>query len=127
MVEFNQAIDGLLKYANKNIFPNMIPAQRMAVRMLLGMSLDKIEKIKPALINNGFIKTFEIINSDGKVDIDFVCKHLKNEIEKEGKVTIKMPIIEIPLLGEINLLGNSMTFTVADVDELYNDITGGIL
>lgn len=122
MVEFNQAVDGLLKYANKNIFPNMIPAQRMAVRMLLGMSLDKIEKIKPALINNGFIKTFEIINSDGKVDVDFVCKHLKNEIEKEGKVTIKMPLI-----GGINLLGDSMTFTGADVDEIYREITGEAL
>lgn len=127
MVEFNRVVDGLLKYANKNIFPNMIPEQRMAVRMLLGMSLDKIDKIMPALINNGFIKTFEIINSEGKVDVDFVCKHLKNEIEKEGKLTVKMPIIEIPLLGEINLLGNSMTFTGADIDELYNDITGGNL
>lgn len=127
MVEFNRVVDGLLKYANKNIFPNMIPEQRMAVRILLGMSLDKIEKIKPVLINNGFIKTFEIINSEGKVDVDFVCKHLKNEIEKEGKVTVKMPIIKIPLLGDVNLFGNSMTFTETDVDELYNDITGGVL
>ena len=31
MVEFNQVVDGLLKYANKNIFPNMIPEQAAAL------------------------------------------------------------------------------------------------
>ena len=72
MVEFNRVIDGLVRYMNKNIFPKMIPEQRAAVRTILGMGLEKIEKIRPLLIENGFIKTFGIINLNGEVDVDFV-------------------------------------------------------
>lgn len=127
MIEFNRVIDGLLRYINKNIFPKMMPEQKAIVRTVLGMGLEKIENIKPLLIENPFIKTFGIINSNGEVDVDFVLKHLKKGIEEEGKVIVKMPLIKIPFIGEINLLGNSITFTSTDIDDIYREITGGTL
>ena len=79
--------------------------------MLVGRAIDNTESIKKALIDNGILRTFNIIDSEGMIDVDSLAKDLKREIEHKERL-----IITLPMFGK-------MTFTCDDVDSLYNYIT----
>ena len=55
------------------------------------------------------------MDSEGNVDLEPIMRDLKREIDRKGKLSV-----EIPMFGK-------MSFTAADVDEIYREITGGIL
>ncbi|MBR5202659.1 MAG: hypothetical protein IKW45_05290 [Clostridia bacterium] len=115
MVEFNRVIDGLLRYTNVHVFSNMNQLQELGARLIIARVIGNPEMLKQNLINNGFIRTFAIMDSNGNVDLEPIMKDLKKEIERKGKVTI-----DIPVFGEF-------TFVPNDVDEIYREITGGVL
>ena len=114
MVEFNRVVDGLLRYINNNVFKNMNDWQQVLARIAIGRI--NPEDLKQSLTANGFVRTFAIMDSDGNVDLEPLARDLKREIEnKGGRLSI-----EIPLFGK-------MIFKPADIDEIYKEITGGIL
>ena len=78
----------------------------MAVSRMIGNT----EELKDTFVNNPFIRTFAIVDSDGEVDYEGILCDVKAELEKKEKITIEMP-----LLGKF-------TFVPDDVDELYNTI-----
>ena len=110
--EFEKVIDGISKYIDSEIFPNLNDLQEFASRVLLGRFLGNTTNIKEMLINNGFIKTFGIIDSEGMVDVETLINDIKRELSKKEKITLS-----VPMLGQ-------MTFVVSDADVLYHTITG---
>lgn len=113
MYEFEKTVDGILKYMNNELLDGMNETQKFIARVFMSRMINNEEKIKTLFINNGFIRTFGVITSDGMVDVEGLAKDIKREIERVGKITF-----DLPMFGKY-------TFTPSDVDVLYNTITGG--
>lgn len=110
--EFEKVIDGLSKYIDSVIYPGMSDWQEFTARVLVGRFLNNENGIKESLMNNGFIRTFAIIDSDGKVDVGSLCKDIKMELSKKEKITFNLPMF------------GKLTFKPDDVDVIYKTITG---
>ena len=115
MVEFNRVIDGLFRYLNNNLFAKMNDWQEVLARIAVGRIIGNPEALKQSLMANGIVRTFAVMDSEGNVDLEPIMRDLKREIDRKGKLTV-----EIPMFGK-------MSFTAADIDEIYREITGGIL
>ena len=110
--EFEKVIDGLSKYINDEIYAGMNDLQEFAARVIVGRIINNQENVKDMLINNGFVRTFGIIDAEGMVDVDSIVNDIKREIARKEKITFN-----IPMFGR-------MTFKPSDVDMLYQNITG---
>lgn len=110
-VEFERVMDGILQYLNNELYPRMTQWQDFLARVLVGRFAGNVTATKNMLMNNGFIKTFGLINADGTVDIEALAKDVKRELAKKDKISF-----DIPIFGKI-------TFRAADVDVLFKTIT----
>lgn len=115
MVEFNRVIDGLARYMNNNLFANMNDWQEVVARVAVGRIIGNPESLKQSLMANGIVRTFAVMDSEGNVDLEPIMRDLKREIDRKGKLTV-----EIPMFGK-------MSFVASDIDDIYREITGGIL
>lgn len=115
MVEFNRVIDGLSRYLNNNLYANMNDWQEVLARIAVGRIIGNPENLKQSLMANGIVRTFAVMDSEGNVDLEPLMRDLKREIERKGKLTV-----EIPMFGK-------MSFVASDIDEIYREITGGVL
>ena len=115
MVEFNRVIDGLARYMNKNIYANMNDWQEILARIAVGRIIGNPEMLKQSLQENGIVRTFAVMDSEGNVDLEPIMRDLKREIERKGKLSVN-----------ISMFGK-MTFVPQDVDEIYREITGEVL
>ena len=115
MVEFNRVIDGLARYMNYYVFAKMNDWQELIARVAVGRLIGNPEMLKQNLMSNVIIKTFAVMDSEGNVDLEPLMRDLKREIERKGKLTV-----DIPMFGK-------MSFEASDIDEIYREITGGIL
>jgi hypothetical protein len=114
MVEFNRVIDGLSRYLNNNFYSKLNDWQEVVARLAVGRIINN-ENLKQSLQANPFVRTFAVMDSEGNVDLEPIMRDLKKEIERKGKITF-----EIPMFGKIS-------FVASDIDEIYREITGGIL
>lgn len=110
--KFESIIDGLYRYIDNEIMTGMNDLQEIIARLAIGRVAENQEAIKNALMNNGVIRSFGIMDSDGCVDVEGLTKDLKREIERKEKVSIS-----IPLIGKL-------TFKSQDVDTIKQYITG---
>ena len=110
--EFEKVIDGMSKYINDEIYVGMNDLQEFTARVIVGRIINNQENVKEMLINNGFMRTFGIIDTEGMVDVDSIANDIKREIARKEKITFN-----IPMFGR-------MTFKPTDVDMLYRHITG---
>ena len=115
MVEFNRVIDGLARYMNNNLFANMNDWQEVVAMVAVGRIIGNPESLKQSLMANGIVRTFAVMDSEGNVDLEPIMRDLKREIDRKGKLTV-----EIPMFGK-------MSFVASDIDDIYREITGGIL
>ena len=115
MVSFNQVLDGLTRYLNKNFYANLNDWQEIVARLAIGRITENAETLKQSLQANPFVRTFAIFDSEGNMELEPIMKDLKREIERKGKLTV-----EIPMFGKISFLPQ-------DIDEIYREITGGML
>lgn len=113
LYKFEKVVDGIAKWIDSEMYPKMNDVQELVARMFVGRVMVNSEHIKKALEDNGIVRTFGIIDSDGMVDVDSLVADLKREISRKGKLSIY-----IPMFGK-------MTFVPSDVDELYRHITTG--
>ena len=114
MVSFNQVIDGLSRYLNNNFYTKLNDWQEIVARLAVSRIIGN-ENLKQNLQANPFIRTFAVMDSEGNVDLEPIMRDLKREIERKGKITF-----ELPMFGKIS-------FVASDIDEIYREITGGIL
>ena len=115
MVEFNKVVDGLARYLNNNFYSKLNDWQEVLARIAVGRIIGNPEALKQSLMANGIVRTFAVMDSEGNVDLENLAKDLKREIERKGKISV-----EVPMFGKIS-------FVASDIDEIYREITGGIL
>lgn len=109
--KFEEILYGISKYINDEVYPGMSDWQELLARVAVGRFLDNGEALKETISSNGFIKSFGIIDSEGKFEIDALARDIKKEISKKGKMELS-----IPMFGKL-------TFKPEDVDVLYRTIT----
>ena len=107
---FEQVLDGIMRYLNREILAKMSSWQEVIARAVVGRFVENTDALKRSLINNGFVKTMGIIDYQGNVDVDGLLSGLKRELEKKGSVEV-----QIPMVGRI-------VFKPEDLDALRNDI-----
>lgn len=113
--KFEDIIYGISKYINDEIYPGMNEWQELFARVAVGRFLDNSDALKESILNNGFIKTFGIMDSEGMFEIDALMRDIKKEIAKKGKMEF-----HIPMFGKL-------TFKPEDADVFYKTITGAEL
>lgn len=109
---FEKVIEGISKYIDKEIYAGMNDVQELVARIFVGRIIDNMEGVKKTLIDNGFIRTFGIIDGEGMVDVDALAKDIRREIERKGKL-----VVSIPMFGKL-------TFVPTDIDAILNTIKG---
>lgn len=112
MVEFEKVIDGVVKYINTEMVSKMNNVQEFVVRVLAGRVINNAETIKKTLVNNGYIRTFGIINDDGLVDVEGLSADIKRELTKMEQVTFTLPMF------------GKLTFVPSDIDVITGMIHG---
>ena len=110
-MEFEKVIRGALKYLDRELYPNMVDWQEMLTRIAISRIIGDEGKLKTSLMNNSFVKTFSIIDTDGRVDVDGLMRDIKRQIEAKGKLEFS-----IPMLGKFS-------FVTSDVDTIHRYIT----
>ena len=111
--KFEKVIEGISKYIDREVYAGMNDVQELVARIFVGRVIDNMEGVKKALIDNGFIRTFAIIDGDGMVDVDALAMDIRREVERKGKL-----VVSIPMFGK-------MTFMPSDVDSLISCIKEG--
>jgi hypothetical protein len=109
-MEFEKVIRGILKYLDREIYGNMVDWQEMVARIAVSRIIGDEDKLKNTLMNNSFVRTFSIIDTDGRVDVDGLMRDIKRQIEAKGKLEFSLP-----MLGKFS-------FVTSDVDTLHRYI-----
>lgn len=110
--EFEKVIEGVAQYINSNLYARMNDWQEFIARVFIGRFFENSEAMKEKLINNGFIRTFGVIDAEGHVEVAQLAKDMKREVARKGQLSF-----DIPMFGK-------MTFAPDDVNELFRTITG---
>jgi hypothetical protein len=113
-VSFEKVIDGINRYIDKNIYSNLNPTQEFLARIVVGRFNQNADTFKKNMMQNGFMKTLCIIDSEGMVDVDSLFCDIKREVERQNGLQI-----DIPYIGKLK-------FCVDDVDALKREIIGGM-
>ena len=103
---FDKVINGITKYLDHNLYDKMNDVQELVARIAVGRAIERSDAIKEALVRNGMIRTFGIIDSDGCVDVEGLAHDIKKQIMQRGTLEIS-----IPMFGK-------MKFVPDDVDEI---------
>ena len=112
-MNFEQVINGIVKYLNQEVYTGMNGWQEVLARVAVSRLIGNKDKIKTALIENPFVKTFAIIDESGNVDVDGLANNLREVIREKGTLDI-----EVPAFGKFS-------FKESDVDTLHRMITQG--
>ena len=107
---FEKVVDGIIRYLDREIFANMNNWQELIARIIVGRISENANAVKEYLTKNGFVKTLNVIDRDGNVNVEAILRDIKREIERKGALQV-----EVPLVGKL-------TFKPADVDVLHDDI-----
>lgn len=97
---------------DREIYTGMNDWQEMLARIAVSRTLKNSDKLKNALCDNTFIRTFAIIDENGSVDVDGLYSDIKEQINNKGKIEVTLPLF------------GTFKFTTSDIDKLYSTITG---
>lgn len=111
MVNFNKIKNGMAKYLDNEIIPNLSTndTEKFLVGIVSGIFLKRMDKIMNYYLGGKIMKVAEITNEEDEIDIDLIYEVAKETI-KSSSVSF-----EVPVLGKL-------TFTKDDIDSLYKYI-----
>ena len=110
-MKLDRVLNGVARYLDKEIYAGMNDWQEILARIAVSRVLDN--KNIENLMNNPYMKTFAIADTEGNIDVDGLYRDLKRLVQAKGKVEITLPMF------------GKFTFTESDVDCLYSCIVGG--
>lgn len=112
MVTLNQVQNGIVKYLDSEITPNINGWQKWVFGALASTAMLKTTNIFNALKENPLIKMLEVIDENDNIDIDTLYREFYKQAQK-GAVTF-----DVPMIGP-------MTINHTDVEKLYRYIKEG--
>ena len=109
MYSYNVVLNGIAKYVDNEIISKINGWQKWVVGAGTGIILSNSTNFYNNLTENNFIKMLDIIDKDGKIDVDKIYGEIKKQAKKSS-VTFNAPIIGMITLNE------------KDVDKIYEYI-----
>jgi hypothetical protein len=109
-MQFERVIAGILRYMDREIYPNMSNWQEVLARIAVTRLIKSTDQFKIFLAENSFVKSFGIMDEQANVDVDGLISDLKEQIRQKGKLEIS-----IPMFGKF-------TFSENDVAKLHQTI-----
>lgn len=103
-MHIDKVIDGVARYINGEIYSNLNDWQEVVARMAVGRVLENKAAVKQKIVENPYLMSFVLIDSNGDMDVDKFLDDLKTAISQRGVVQLELP-----------LFGN-MKFVPDDVD-----------
>ena len=111
MQHYKEVIRGIVKFIDDDLLPKMHGLNRWLFGTGAGIMASKSEKLFEEFKHKPLIKTLDLINDEGMVDVVCVYKELLRQAD-HGPVNI-----EVPMLGTI-------TLDKSDVEKMYRYIMG---
>lgn len=108
MVGVDRLQRGIRAYVDNEMLPKMTGAQRWMTAVAVGVYTEKLPTVLEKAADSPAMKPLGIITPEG-VDVETAYKYLKPAAQSGGAT------FNVPLLG-------SVTFTEADVEQLYRYI-----
>lgn len=112
-MQFEKVINGISKYIEREIYPNMTDWQEILARMAVTRFMSNKDNLKAELIRNPFVSMLNLVTESGEVDVNGIMADLKSQVAAKGKIEI-----HIPLFG-------TFSFTAPDLDKLHRIIMEG--
>ena len=111
-MKFERVLNGIMKYLNNEIYSGMNDWQEFFARVAVSRLVGNSKNLKEMLLNNGYIKTFAIMDENGIVDVEGLMRDIKTQINQKGKLTFSLPMF------------GKFSFTAEDAQKLHNSIIG---
>jgi hypothetical protein len=112
-MEFERVLNGIVRYVNDEVYVAMNDWQEMIARIAVSRVIGSKDSLKQAIANNGFLRTFAVIDGEGNIDVDSLLDDIRKQIEAKGSLKLTIPLMP------------TMTFTAKDVDKLKDYIMRG--
>lgn len=111
MVNFDKIKNGLAKYLDNEIIPNLSDkeSERFLAGIVSGIFIKRLDNIANSYLKNPIIQAAGVINNKGELDIDLIYEVAKEQIKT------KALSIDLPVFGKL-------TFTRDDIETLYKYI-----
>jgi hypothetical protein len=107
-----QIVNGIMRYADREIIPKLDTAGKWVIGSMIGMTGNKINEVATKLSTNPVAKAIGAVNEDGLYDVDKIVENVQNSANKYGNLSLN-----VPMLG-------TMTFTQEDVMKIGKYIKG---
>lgn len=109
MVKYNQVVKGLTNYIDSEILTQITGFKKVALGVASSIAIKKADNIYKLIKDNKIIKTLDIVDKDGNINIDL----LKDEIiDQMGEEKYN---IDIPMIGTLKINKN-------DIEKVYDYI-----
>lgn len=111
MTPFTQIQKGVAAYLDNEVMPMFKDEgwKRVAAGALIALTIQRSDKFLPIITTNQFVKSMELADEEGNIDIESLVPLVKAQIEKE------------PLSVNVPMIGN-LIFRSSDVDKIYDYI-----
>lgn len=118
-VEKQKIIDGIIKYVEKDVVPEISSDRGFQVVISIGISAIKANnKLLDKLFENDIFKSLANYDDENKTyDVDSLCNIAKDSVSKYGYFPVKIPAISFISPNE-----KELKFSAADVDRLKSYI-----
>lgn len=107
-----EIVNGLMRYADKEVIPKLGTGGKWVVGTVVGMAGSKINEVAKELSTNSLAKGIGAVNEDGLFDVDKVIESLQNSANRYGNMSLNVPMLGV------------MTFTPEDVVKVGRYIKG---
>lgn len=111
MTPFAQIQKGVAAYLDNEVMPMFKDDgwKRVAAGAAIALAIQRSDKFLPIITTNQFVKSMELADDEGNIDIESLIPLVKGQLDKE------------PLSVNVPMIGN-LIFRPADVDKLYDYI-----
>lgn len=113
-MHISKAIDGLSRYIDKYIYPEMNGLQQVGYLTLVETLKTSPEMLTGYLQNNFLLRMLLSMENNGEINIDRLKSALTKAVNNKGKIEI-----EVPMYGKF-------TFKSEDINEIIKHITEAV-
>ena len=129
MVRMDRIQRGLQMYMDNDIVPQLPTIEGIAVGVISGMAIGRLEKIAANLPQSKAAKLIGIIDDSGAIDIDALREHLKKHVRRVGSVRVNLGDLirsdgASDLMRMFDVRLSTITLTETDIDRIYEYVTG---
>jgi hypothetical protein len=110
-MKIEKVIDGIVKYIDRNILPEMNSLQEAGYLILVESVKADTNLLKQYFANNVFARMLLSVDKDGEVNVERLVSGLKKVIAKKGDLKFSIP-----------MYGN-FTLTSEDITEILRNMT----